>query len=273
MSAPTASPSRGGRLASNGRLSSSTSRPGPSTHPQTMAFDDGEGDISLSRSGSHSALSSYAALGQSQNRRPSPALPSSPSRRDVTSPVPQRLLQKRWSASLGASAHQQRTASAALPDPPIGDSPSFGPRNSTSTGPSPVPSLNAPSVHSKVAPPNGAGSAPATGRRGITRSHSLNVRIPSVDLSTKDDFKSASSATAAQSPDVWDDEPANSDGTQADKPLPSPRPPPLVDDKTAAAMSRWVKEVVVCNFDLERGPVVERRAVGRRWGPGEKENV
>ncbi|OCF38214.1 hypothetical protein I316_00439 [Kwoniella heveanensis BCC8398] len=52
-----------------------------------------------------------------------------------------------------------------------------------------------------------------------------------------------------------------------------PRPPPLVSDGTANKMSRWVKEVVVCNFDLERGPVVERRAGGRRWGPGEKENV
>lgn len=268
-----ASPGRGGRLASNGHLSSSSSRPGPSTHPQAMAFDDGEGDISLSRSGSHSTLASYAALGQSQNRRASPALPSSPACRDVTSPVPQRMLQKRWSASLGASAHQQRTASATLPDPTNGDSPSFGPRNSTSTGPSPAPSLNAPAVHSKNAPHNGAGSAPATGRRGITRSHSLNVRIPSVDLSTKDEFKSASSATAAQSPDTWEDDRPNSDSAETEKPLPSPRPPPLVDDKTAAAMSRWVKEVVVCNFDLERGPVVERRAVGRRWGPGEKENV
>ncbi|TXT06632.1 uncharacterized protein COLE_05963 [Cutaneotrichosporon oleaginosum] len=54
---------------------------------------------------------------------------------------------------------------------------------------------------------------------------------------------------------------------------PSPRPPPLIDDDTASRMARWVKEVVVCNFDLERGPVVERRAGGRRWGPGVKENV
>jgi hypothetical protein len=46
-----------------------------------------------------------------------------------------------------------------------------------------------------------------------------------------------------------------------------------VDEKTARRMDRWVKEIVVCNFDLERGPVVERRAVGRRWGPGLKANV
>jgi hypothetical protein len=52
-----------------------------------------------------------------------------------------------------------------------------------------------------------------------------------------------------------------------------PRPPPLVTPEVRERMSRWVKEIVVCNFDLERGPVVERRALGRRWGPGEKENV
>lgn len=52
-----------------------------------------------------------------------------------------------------------------------------------------------------------------------------------------------------------------------------PRPPPLVNPFVALKMSRWIKEIVVCNFDLERGPVVERRVIGRRWGPGEKENV
>ncbi|KAI9634049.1 uncharacterized protein MKK02DRAFT_17619 [Dioszegia hungarica] len=52
-----------------------------------------------------------------------------------------------------------------------------------------------------------------------------------------------------------------------------PRPPPMVEEGVRQKMERWVKEIVVCNFDLERGPVVERRAVGRRWGPGEKENV
>lgn len=47
----------------------------------------------------------------------------------------------------------------------------------------------------------------------------------------------------------------------------------MVEEGVRQKMERWVKEIVVCNFDLERGPVVERRAVGRRWGPGEKENV
>lgn len=52
-----------------------------------------------------------------------------------------------------------------------------------------------------------------------------------------------------------------------------PRPPPIVSEDVGDRMGRWVKEIVVCNFDLERGPVVERRIMGRRWGPGEKENV
>jgi hypothetical protein len=47
----------------------------------------------------------------------------------------------------------------------------------------------------------------------------------------------------------------------------------LITPEVARRVGRWVKEVVVCNFDLERGPVVERRIIGRRWGPGEKENV
>lgn len=270
-----ASPGCGGRLAANGPLSSSTSTPANRTSAQlqAMAIDDGEGDISLSRSGSQSALGSYNPLGQSQNRNASPAPPPSPVRRDLTSPVPQRMLQKRWSASLGASAHQLRTASAALPDPPGGDAANYAPRNSTSTGPSPAPSLNAPPVPSKGDLPNGGPSTLAPTRPGMTRSHSLNVRIPSVDLSAKGEFQPVPSATSAQSPHAWEAERRPSGDTPTEKPLPSPRPPPLVDDKTAAAMSRWVKEVVVCNFDLERGPVVERRAVGRRWGPGEKENV
>jgi hypothetical protein len=52
-----------------------------------------------------------------------------------------------------------------------------------------------------------------------------------------------------------------------------PRPPPLITPEISKRVGRWVKEMVVCNFDLERGPVVERRIMGRRWGPGEKENV
>lgn len=38
-------------------------------------------------------------------------------------------------------------------------------------------------------------------------------------------------------------------------------------------MQRWVQEIVVCNFDIDRGPMVERRMIGRPWGKGERANV
>lgn len=38
-------------------------------------------------------------------------------------------------------------------------------------------------------------------------------------------------------------------------------------------MERWVQEVAVCNFDIDRGPIVERRMRGRPWGRGERANV
>lgn len=41
----------------------------------------------------------------------------------------------------------------------------------------------------------------------------------------------------------------------------------------AQKMQRWVQEVVVCNFDIDRGPIVERRMIGRAWGKGERANV
>jgi hypothetical protein len=41
----------------------------------------------------------------------------------------------------------------------------------------------------------------------------------------------------------------------------------------AGKMQRWVQEVVVCNFDIDRGPIVERRMIGRPWGKGERANV
>ncbi|WVR00265.1 hypothetical protein IAU59_007408 [Kwoniella sp. CBS 9459] len=113
----------------------------------------------------------------------------------------------------------------------------------------------------------------------LGRSRSLNVKLPSVSLDTssstinpskrgssglhRDNMPmSATSSRATPTSKIgWSRRPGE------------PRPPPLVSDGTASKMNRWVKEVVVCNFDLERGPVVERRAGGRRWGPGEKENV
>lgn len=47
----------------------------------------------------------------------------------------------------------------------------------------------------------------------------------------------------------------------------------FVDPDVAAKMKRWVQEIVVCNFDLDRGPVVERRMTGRPWAKGEKANM
>lgn len=47
----------------------------------------------------------------------------------------------------------------------------------------------------------------------------------------------------------------------------------FVDPDVASKMKRWVQEIVVCNFDLDRGPVVERRMTGRPWAKGEKANM
>lgn len=47
----------------------------------------------------------------------------------------------------------------------------------------------------------------------------------------------------------------------------------FVDPDVATKMKRWVQEIVVCNFDLDRGPVVERRMTGRPWAKGEKANM
>nr|XP_031861745.1 uncharacterized protein CI109_002978 [Kwoniella shandongensis]KAA5528817.1 hypothetical protein CI109_002978 [Kwoniella shandongensis] len=112
----------------------------------------------------------------------------------------------------------------------------------------------------------------------LGRSRSLNVRLPSVDLSASSTSSSSSriphlsAAAAAQQQHAARSITPSSKLGWTRRPG-EPRPPPMVPESTSRAMSRWIKEVVVCNFDLERGPVVERRAGGRRWGPGEKENV
>jgi hypothetical protein len=89
----------------------------------------------------------------------------------------------------------------------------------------------------------------------LTRSKSLNVNVR---LSNMDE------TTPVRTPSMrlgWTRRPGE------------PRPPPLVGEGVSRGVGRWLKEIVVCNFDLERGPVVERRVLGRRWGRGEKENV
>jgi hypothetical protein len=92
----------------------------------------------------------------------------------------------------------------------------------------------------------------------LSRSRSLNTHKKLPQLFTKTSAQSPLSAT---------------DRLGYSRRPGDPRPPPLITPEIARKVGRWVKEMVVCNFDLERGPVVERRIIGRRWGPGEKENV
>jgi hypothetical protein len=92
----------------------------------------------------------------------------------------------------------------------------------------------------------------------LSRSRSLNTHKKLPQLFTKTSAQSPLSAT---------------DRLGYSRRPGDPRPPPLITPQIARKVGRWVKEMVVCNFDLERGPVVERRIIGRRWGPGEKENV
>ncbi|BEJ13683.1 hypothetical protein CspHIS471_0308570 [Cutaneotrichosporon sp. HIS471] len=178
--------------------------------------DDDSGDISLSRPA---------------DKRPLAAGPAMPIPRNPK------------------SSGIMRSSSVRLDRPPDGD---VGERARSTTGyratasPSPSPSPTAtPTPRRQVSE---SPLSPLHARR-MTRSRSLNVRIPSIDLTAKS-VQSSTSATYL-APEI-------------SAPAPSPRPPPLIDDETASRMARWVKEIVVCNFDLERGPVVERRAGGRR---------
>ena len=92
----------------------------------------------------------------------------------------------------------------------------------------------------------------------LQRSRSLNMHKKLPQLFTRTSAKSPLSAT---------------DRIGYSRRPGDPMPPPLITPEIARKVGRWIKEMVVCNFDLERGPVVERRIIGRRWGPGEKENV
>jgi len=92
----------------------------------------------------------------------------------------------------------------------------------------------------------------------VQRSRSLNMHKKLPQLFTKTSAKSPLSAT---------------DRLGYSRRPGDPRPPPLITPEIARKVGRWIKEMVVCNFDLERGPVVERQIIGRRWGPGEKENM
>ncbi len=54
---------------------------------------------------------------------------------------------------------------------------------------------------------------------------------------------------------------------------PAPVAQSRLGEETVSGMQRWVEEIAVCNFDLDRGPVVDYRMAGRPWGKGEKDNV
>lgn len=131
------------------------------------------------------------------------------------------------------------------------------PHANAQAGPSRIHSARPPSP---TPPPGSSVRAPALDRLGshIQRSQSLKTRKQLPNLSTNTSAKSPLSAT---------------DRLGYSRRPGDPQPPPLIATEVANRVGRWVKEVVVCNFDLERGPVVERRIMGRRWGPGEKENV
>lgn len=161
------------------------------------------------------------------------------SRRDISSPTPRR------------GGPDRRLLDSR--DNDVDFTPKAGPSRTHSARPTSPPSQPQPY-------PNGSARAPALERLGsqVQRSRSLNTRRQLPNLFTDTSAKSPLSAT---------------DRIGYSRRPGDPRPPPLITPEVARRVGRWVKEVVVCNFDLERGPVVERRIIGRRWGPGEKENV
>lgn len=220
-----------------------TPTPSRPRQPRAQAdpFAEDSGDISLSLPASEAPLAA-------------PQLRS----REVSTPVPQRLLGKGlWPQHHGT----QRSASA---HPPATESDMGERRHLAGEGWGPPSPSTSPPL--QAGGPDSSSSTPTvSSRRQLTRSRSLNVKIPSVDLSQGP--RDVSSATTATTPHSSLGRPGAAPSTH------SPRPPPLIDDDTATRMSRWVQDIIVCNFDLERGPVVERRAGGKRWGPGVKENV
>ena len=193
-------------------------------------FDSDTGDISLSL-----PSSSFSNFPQARAH-------------DIPSPTPQRLLGK--SLRSNSISHLQ---SVAFDDNEVSLTPHAGPSHR------PCSAALRPEADSTPTPLYRRTSSSGS----LTRSRSLSVRIPTVDLSSSPPSRGPASATS-RTPSMrlgWTRRPGE------------PRPPPLVTEEVGKKMGRWVKEVVVCNFDLERGPVVERRAMGRRWGPGEKDNV
>ena len=168
--------------------------------------------------------------------------------RDITSPTPQRLYGKTlFSRNVESGPSTPRASN--FPSDIEPSTPTPGP----STWPEP------PRASSAAPSPSNLIARRTSRSTSINRSKSLSVKLPST--SPRSALESTPPARTPSARIGWNRQPGEA------------RPPPLVSDTVARKMSRWVKEIVVCNFDLEKGPVVERRAVGRRWGPGEKENV
>ncbi|WWC91689.1 uncharacterized protein L201_006635 [Kwoniella dendrophila CBS 6074] len=217
--------------------------------------------------------------------------------RDVSAPVPQRLFGK---SLFTKSPQPQPETDTGVPSPnqPSLSSGSNGIINEEGSGPGSrsvslndePPIMEPSSSSSNISPDfsniastsssqyhNSSSSSstnykkpPAPTRRqssGLGRSRSLNVKLPSLNT----EIPRSPSPMSATSRNINTHTPTSKLGWSR-KPG-EPRPPPLVSELISKKMSRWVKEFVICNFDLERGPVVERRAGDRRWGPGEKENV
>ncbi len=203
-------------------------------------YESDSGDISLSVPSSSSST------------LPSPRAPC-----EAPSLTPQRLFGK----NLWTSSHPNLNLASSQSVSPIDDGPI-----TPLAGPSsrvlehPRSSSARPGDDSNTTPTPRMSNRRTSSSSSITRSRSLNVRV---DLSASPPSRGPASATT-RTPSTrlgWSRRPGEA------------RPPPLVNEEVSRKMSRWVKEIVVCNFDLERGPVVERRALGRRWGSGEKENV
>lgn len=267
MTAPTANPGRGSASYST---TSAHSRAGNGNGHKLWNndtdFGDDTGDISLSL-GPRSGLGFPIAAAERQPPRP----------RDVSTPAPQRLLGKgllephasgvpqRSASAAPSTPHREQGSSVERPLSAVQNGTRHPSSTSTATSSAHPPSTPTISINTPT--------SLAARRPGVTRSRSLSVKIPTVDLASRGNDPASATVTSSATTSAGPFAKKLLDPNTSSPLVASPRPPPLVDDDCAQKMSRWVKEIVVCNFDLERGPVVERRAVGRRWGTGEKENV
>ncbi|ODN77662.1 hypothetical protein L202_04813 [Cryptococcus amylolentus CBS 6039] len=239
--------------------------------------DADEGDISLAFT---SNTASRAAAAPAR-----PLAPASDFEQDVAVPSPRRLFNNallntesasnpgqriRSSQGVAVSLNDQDGATSTATAPghwaPGALKSGSRPSSAQPLSPQPYPNVDTSRIPFSTQSPG----LPRRTSSGIKRSRSLNVRLPSADDSSSSDpaqnskqapMSATSSRPTPSSRIGWSRRPGD------------PRPPPMISPEVAEKMGRWVKDVVVCNFDLDRGPVVERKAGSRRWGFGEKENV